>query len=62
MFGDKGRGKRLQREAKAINRKAIRNGGNLSGREAARLTKVKGQIVKFSYEDASDETYDEREY
>ena len=58
MFGEKNRGQRLAREAKAIERKAQRNGGNLSGREAARLTKVKGRIVKYSSNDDDDNGYD----
>lgn len=56
MFVEKSRTKRFEKEAKAINRKAKRNGGHLNGRDAARLTKVKGSIIKYnSYEDEYDD-------
>jgi hypothetical protein len=54
------RGQRLAREAKAIQRKANRNNGKLSGREVARLTKVQGRIVKYQFDDSQeDDSYDE---
>jgi hypothetical protein len=58
MFGKNDRSKRLQREAKAISRKALRKGCEISGREAARLTRVKGSIVKYGIEDSEDERDD----
>lgn len=61
MFGKENRGKRAAAEAKALNKKAQRFGGQLSGRDAARLTRVKGQVVKYSIEDA-DDNYNEDEY
>lgn len=48
MFSDKNRSKRFQNEAKAIERKARRNGGIVTGRDAARLSQVKGRAVKFA--------------
>lgn len=62
MFVDNNRNQRLRREAKAIERKASRNGTKLSGRDRARLTKVNGQIVKYNTaEDTDTDGYD-REY
>jgi muconolactone delta-isomerase len=53
VFGEKDRSRRLQNESKAITRK-LRNGGKLTGRERARLTKVTGSLIKYSVEDVED--------
>lgn len=60
MFGEKGRNVRLAREAKAIQRKATRNGGKISGKERARLTKVNGSLVKYGAD--NDNEYDNDSY
>jgi hypothetical protein len=56
MFGKNDRGKRLEREAKAISRKALRNGYAVSGRDQSRLNRVRGSIVKYGLEDDSDDS------
>ncbi len=60
MFGEKNRGRRSVAEAKAIERKAQRNGGEIHGRDASRLRRVKGSIVKYAIYDGDES--DEREY
>jgi hypothetical protein len=55
MYVEKGRSQRLEREAKALNRKQKRHGGTLSSKEAARLTQVNGRIVKYNMRDDEDD-------
>jgi hypothetical protein len=54
--------KRLQREQKAIRRKAVRVGVEIQGRDLARLNRVRGSIQKYQYEDeyVDEDTYTER--
>lgn len=56
MFAEKNRAKRFNQEAKAIQRKANRNGGELSGRDAARLTQAAGRFAKVSAQTMFDDT------
>ena len=58
MFGEKDRNRRLAKEAKALQRKAQRHGGELSGKEAARYTKVRGSLVKYSIRDEGEDCDD----
>lgn len=60
MFDDRNRGKRAAAEVRALRRKAQRNGSQLSGREAARLTKVSGRVVKYGMD--SEDYSDDRQY
>jgi hypothetical protein len=59
MFTEKNRGRRAAAEAKAIERKAQRHGGQISSKDAARLTKVRGRVVRYSYDEEpeSDDQY-----
>lgn len=46
MFSNRGLDKRMNQEARALKKKASKN-GKLSGRDAARLTKVVGRAIKY---------------
>lgn len=48
MFPDQKQARRASNEAKALQRKANRQGNTLSGGERARLERVRGRAVRYS--------------
>lgn len=46
---------RMMKEAKAIQKKAARQGGQLRGSDKARLRAISGRLVKTSYLNEEDE-------
>lgn len=54
MLEERNRSRRLAAEAKAITKKANRNGGTVSTRDLQRLTRVNGSLVKYSVRDSYD--------
>lgn len=61
MYVEKGRSNRFAKEAKALKKKAMRNGGEMSGRDRSRLERVEGRCVKYSIAEANEGLYNVRD-